>query len=466
MPANAEQMRTGSACLLAALLLFGWEITCAMADAEPWLRLALTTAIIVCLWIGVSRGYGTWHPFTLYLSLSTLYVMSPLVEVGLLGNTFGFDPRRVGLVTDMGVGFLLAATIGFMLVGESSRARDVPIPPEGASASPNVPPSTSYPLAFCTLLVAVYVAMTVSRYGLSIGTLTRAELYSTEFTTLSVVRSVLVAWLGCTAATIAIASGTAPLRRQPAFLALLLVLTPYLAGDLLILGDRRLALVAIIGTISLFKRRPLTPGQLLAGAALGISLVFYGFVRNQPPSQWIAILSTADLLRSVNPASQEFGLAALISGAIDNLAQLPSDFPTYLQAIPQLVPRAMLPDRPLAPSEWFVWTYFPILARAGAGFAFNAVIEAQANGGAWALAAVGATTGAAIGFLGKLRWRFVPIGVPLAIHVFVFSMRMDLASLLRTLLLELFAVGSLIVLTELCSRATTALRSRQTATTS
>ena len=186
----------------------------------------------------------------------------------------------------------------------------------------------------------------------------------------------------------------------------------------------------------------------LTGCA--VALLLYSVVRNAPLSDWSSRFSGVDLLVQLSPAAAEFGVVAVVGGAIEDPYRLPADFPTYGDAFLQLLPRALLPDRPPAPSEWFVWHYFPDYAATGGSVAFSSVVEALGNGGLPGVAFAGLAAGLLLALFARIRVLGAPLGVCFATFVFVFSMRMELAAILRNVvyfagMMTLFLVAGAVV---------------------
>jgi uncharacterized membrane protein (UPF0136 family) len=202
--------------------------------------------------------------------------------------------------------------------------------------------------------------------------------------------------------------------------------------------------MCLLAAGELFLRRRFTWKQIAIGTVGAIVLFAYGYVRNTPPSTWWGKLTSGDILYVISPTSTEFGGLAIIGQSLGGFSGKVWNFPGYLDAFLQVVPRSIFPGRPLAPTEWFMDTFFPTLSATGASYAFNQVIEARLNACIIGIVAAGLVTGAVIGLLGRLRYRNAPIGIPLAIYIFAFSMRMDLASIMRTALIA--GVGSGLVL--------------------
>ncbi|HRI91229.1 MAG TPA: hypothetical protein PLS93_06200 [Accumulibacter sp.] len=406
-------------------------------------RLLLWLITLASIWLACTRTVGTMHPISIYVLASSVYVLAAAIEIVAFGNRLDLDVGRMGQLTDAGVGFLLCAAIGHVVVTATCRPATARLrQPSLWAAAQDAQVAVNVCIALCT----VSVAMTVQRYGLAIGTLTRAELYADEYVLLSLVRGVVTLSLAATAALIVNAEALGRTRLSALRWRLLAALAAYVAADLVLLGDRRLPLIAVIAVATVMRPRRFTWRQSTAVAAGVALLIVYGLVRNTPPGEWASVLSGGDLLPALSPAANEFGGMAIIGGALETLDSTPRDFPGYLDAFTQILPRSIVTDRPLSPTEWFVSTYFPFFAEIGASFAFNAVIEAFLNGGVLMIAIAGSTTGAFIAGLSLVRWRGAPIGVPIAAYIFTFSMRMDLASQLRTAIVALAGLAVLLSL--------------------
>jgi hypothetical protein len=428
--------RTGANLWLAAALSYSAQLI--SAGVEPYhFLLALCTLFI--LWLIQARRFGFWDPAAVYVAMSSLYALSPILEVAILGNVLDFDAGRVTFLADASVGYLLAAGIAIAVLRRK--------PTHAASAS-IVPSRLALELQtvalICVALYLIYITMIATRYGISIGGIGRAELYADRFVALSITRQVLsIALIYAFALiTAARAARLEPLR--PVFVWVCTTAALFAASDLLILGDRRVALTTFLAVAPLTLARRIRPLQVFGLALAAVMLLFYSAVRNTPVSDWGSRLDGVNLLVKLSPAAAEFGVVATIVSSIEDLDEFPKDFPSYADAALQLVPRAILPDRPDAPSEWFAWRYYPDYAATGGSFAFSSVVEAVGNLGLIGVPLVGFALGACL--VAVMRWRILsaPVGVAFATFVFVFSMRMELASVLRN---ALFVLSALAILT-------------------
>lgn len=211
--------------------------------------------------------------------------------------------------------------------------------------------------------------------------------------------------------------------------------------ELLILGDRRLLVSMVLGMACAHGSRRLPRWALLA-ALVGVPILFgYGLVRNRPPDEWSTLLDSVDAIDSLRPTNAEFGGFLVVAETMLPLPSIPESFPNYASALLQVIPRAIFPDRPEAPAEWFIRSYFPDLAALGYGYGFNAIVESVANLGDVGPAIIGSIVGAGLAWAGRGR-----VTAGLAAFLAVFLMRLDLASLLRSALLVAVALAAVLVM--------------------
>lgn len=140
-----------------------------------------------------------------------------------------------------------------------------------------------------------------------------------------------------------------------------------------------------------YLARPLKPASaVLAFLPLYTALVMYGHVRSLLAmgslgtvllSAWGRLLSQPALLL---PTS--FGEFINPARALYDLANRTVDFSpllgrTYVNIPWIFLPKAILPNRPLTASEWYVWAVNPALAAAGGGLGFCTAAEGYLNFG-------------------------------------------------------------------------------------
>lgn len=99
----------------------------------------------------------------------------------------------------------------------------------------------------------------------------------------------------------------------------------------------------------------------------------------------------------------------------ETVAAVPASEPfamgrTYLQALPAMAPLKLYPNRPLSPSEYFVFRLAPQYAAEGGGFSFSHVAEAYMNFGLTGVVAVYALIGALLRSMVEYRRQHPSIG--------------------------------------------------------
>ncbi len=429
-------MKSPVTYLGAAILLFIAEMFLALMSASLSLRLAFGILALHYAWKACTCRDGSAHPIGLYLLVSGIYVFAALVEVALLGNRLDLDPILMGDLADMGVGFLICTAFGFLVF------REKVAPPPQASTVDGIMVQTT--ISVCTALMVICAVMIFYIYGFSIGGLSRSDIYSEESGILSLMRGLLAIGLGMGAAILTTYEKRIGYKLNVPRIQLFSTLAVYVMLDLLVLGDRRLPLMALLAVGTHFLPRRFTWPQVLGAAFLAIALFAYGFVRNTPPSGWLPVIMSGDIFLAFSPASTEFGGLSIIGQAIGNFDHRLMGFPVYSDAFLQIMPSWILDNRPLSPTEWFIQSYYPDLAAAGASYAFNQVIEARMNAGIFGVIAAGFLTGSAIAVISRFRYLGVPFGVSLAVYIFSFSIRMDFASILRTLIVA--SIGTALTL--------------------
>lgn len=414
--------------LAAGLLLAG--IVAAAAFDELEVALVLAAANIAIVSIGAWRTHGLLHPLTLTLFASSAYVVAGPLELVAFPSDGIVSRASMTTLFVYGMFFLVFARYcgdaASAALGASRRIR-------------SMPGDAAFEASALWLAAAACVATagaTAATYGIDIGSITRADIYANEQSGLSAARTVTAVL-----AVIAYATWRNRAARgtptSPAALACFVAgFALFAASDLLILGDRRLLLSTALGIACAHGARRVPvylPLAALAGAAV---LLAYGFVRNRPIDEWGSVFDSLEAMNALRPSNMEFGGFLVVAEFVFSLSSIPKDFPDYASALLQVFPRSLLPDRPEAPSEWFIRTFFPDLAALGYGYGFNAVVESVANFGAAGPALLGAVAGVLLALAGHGR---LPAG--LAAFLAVFLMRLDLASLMKTTILAMVAVG-------------------------
>jgi oligosaccharide repeat unit polymerase len=231
-------------------------------------------------------------------------------------------------------------------------------------------------------------------------------------------------------------------RRPPV---LPLVLFAVLALLLFRIGLRRIVLetgLALLVTHHFYVRKFRL--RTLAAGAVAALLVFsvVGLARSYL-AEGLAGMTTR--------VTEEFGFAALIDlmaepitvllALTETMYQLPGQEPfwlgrTFVEAFEILVPRPLYPDRPLAPSQWFVNLVDPVVAAAGGGYAYSLLAEGYLNFGVVGAVSVSVLQGVVVRTVVTYRRR-APFSrsrllvYAIAVSLSVSMIRGDFATLLK-----------------------------------
>jgi hypothetical protein len=206
-----------------------------------------------------------------------------------------------------------------------------------------------------------------------------------------------------------------------------LVLLVFIYVSVFLLGNRRLFLSAAAALLSfLVLSRRAVVGSALLFLPLFISFSLFSAFRSAAVNEWAAVYLVIDPLAIIDPSRHEFGGWARI--ARDVLSQpFQSVFePTFVQAPLSVVPSALWPERPDAPSIWYVENFDPTTASRGGAWAFSIVVESYMN--FWYLGpfVLGSIVGVVIARSELFAFRRL-----CAVFVLTFSFRSDLVSLIQ-----------------------------------
>jgi len=399
-------------CLVGVL---GLGISNLLSHAE---QLLLFSILLGGMALALIRTCGLWDCRTLFFATSSLYVMAGPVDVLLVVEPSDLDPNASFQAMRFGFLFLLSSLFSMLSVRRTSQNIEVaPLPFNWRAAAL---------LMFGS--VTIYIDQVADGPGLIIGELSRAEVGMAQNWFIAVLRFFIYVQILYLTMTIGARSeNTAPSRGALATLTLTLI--SFLLVELFVLGDRRMLVMMMLGAgIALFMHQTRVR-HLLIGVVLVPMLSLYTLVRNSPLDLWGEVIAAMEFADVVAPRNIEFGAYALVASTL--LTDPPMDFPSYLQTLPQLIPQFLLDKRPDAPSQWFVQTYFPEIASIGGGLAFNFVLEVYLNAGLVGLFLAGSLVGLCLRYASIGRYRQVLN--PIAGALFVFLMRLDLVSLLRSL---------------------------------
>ncbi|QVR67944.1 O-antigen polymerase [Acinetobacter sp. BHS4] len=286
-----------------------------------------------------------------------------------------------------------------------------------------------------TILVFIYIVIVSISFSLDIGAVSRADIYKTKSTFFDVYKlfvysfSIFYVWF--------IIFIDQKNGKYLSFWLLPLIL--FSATDILILGDRKLAvLLFIICAYIINVKRRINPIYISYGFLFALVMWIYGYLRNSSISQWGRILSELDYSTAFSPDKSEFGAFSIIWNDYFSKYSSVQMHPTYLEVFTQLIPTSIFPNRPISPSVNFVKEFYPDIYNSGGGLAFNAILESMMN----------------FNILGPIVFAFLLVffskfynkssfGVLLGtIYIFCFSftLRNDMISNLRTFFIVSFVV--------------------------
>ena len=160
----------------------------------------------------------------------------------------------------------------------------------------------------------------------------------------------------------------------------LLPLILFSATDILILGDRKLAIILfVICAFAVNVQKRINPIYIGYGFVFGLLMWVYGYLRNTSFSEWGAILSELDYGTAFSPDKSEFGAFSIVWNDYFSRYSSVQMQPTYLETFAQIVPTFIFPSRPISPSVNFVKEFYPDIYNSGGGLAFNAILESMMN---------------------------------------------------------------------------------------
>ncbi len=197
--------------------------------------------------------------------------------------------------------------------------------------------------------------------------------------------------------------------------------------SLVMLGDRRILLSEMIACLSILAlRRKTVTTILLSTIPAFLVLSLYSIFRAVPFYQWPGVWERMDVFAAVDPSQGEFGgwgriAQDVLSRPYDAVSKL-----TFLDAPLSVVPKFLLPDRPVAPSVWYVNTFDPFTASHGGAWGFSIIVESYMN--FWVLGPV------LLGiFFGSLTAKYEVGTLRRLVLVFVltFAFRSDAVSLIQ-----------------------------------
>jgi hypothetical protein len=366
------------------------------------------------------RKFGVFNPFSLFFITALPYLYASPIDIIFFENSTSLDAQIISIQCTYGMLFLVSALAFTKIKLKETKAIIV-------KRRFGFDPTNSILIALA-VINAIFVA---SFFSLNIGALSRSEIYSQKpvtydlFKLFSQCGIYFLLWQS-------MFINERPLRElRPALLAIASILIL----DILIVGDRRMAVVItliILYYYTIRNRIPKTLWSIIFG--MSVLLIAYGGVRNLPPSAWLDIYGNTNFGVFLNPMNLEFGAFSRIWIDIYSSNSLEIK-PTYLQSISQIIPSALIPDRSLAPSLEYVKRFHPEIYAAGGGMAFNAILESIINFHFLGPIILGAVFGVAFSrHNSKSPIRILFFAV--LIYSLCFTMRNDFTSTLRFLIIS------------------------------
>lgn len=177
------------------------------------------------------------------------------------------------------------------------------------------------------------------------------------------------------------------------------------------LGSRTDMVLLIISAALMYQHlvRPIPFGRLvLGGAVCGVLFILLGLLRSGMQPVELAAFAYSNEFETV--FANAYDLARL--KGLGSVNDLPLQF--YLSDLFALVPQQVMPVAKVAPSVWYVNTFYPEYAAAGGGLAFGTISESVVGGGLVDSAVRGVALGLVLATIHRSHvlgprtfWRFV-----------------------------------------------------------
>lgn len=401
-------------------LAIGSALAAPMLGVETaiWIVLALIVATAVV----VATRYGAFSPISIIYSCSALYAVAP--GIGVLTDV----PRPLidqDLYTARALPLALLYFIALLVMYEFQRKRRA----MQLAASTRLPNGNRMLLlALGSVMASLLYLYSISRdVGLTVARFDRGT-QQMALTTVSAIL-VMLAAAGCLYGlgiwSIARQAG----RKYPwvVFVLLLSALAIFAYASVFILGDRRIFLSILAGLVAITNVGRRT-GKILLLMLLPVYLTFslYSAFRGAPIHEWGERYQIMDVPSLIDPSQGEFGGWARIGQAVLSRPFSETADLTILKAPFATIPSGLYPDRPIAPSLWYVQTFDPATARRGGAWAFSLVIESYMNFWWFGPILLGSLFSLLIARLEQHVMRCLVL-----VFVLAFSFRSDLVSLIQ-----------------------------------
>ena len=336
-----------------------------------------TSVIILAGASVVITGYrfGAFSPICMIYASSSLYMLSPAIGYLTVPENALVEPA---VYFSVALPLSLAYSVFLLLAYDWFKQKN-----SNVAETRGALPTQSRMLQVAAAAIigsGVYFASVVLDLGVMVGDISRGEQMIGISTTTQVIIYLAIAGplYGLGLCVEASRRGT-PYSRVTVMLFLLAAVI-FAYPNLLILGDRRIFLstiAALLSVMAIGRRKTVLILTLIIPLFFIFSL--YSGFRGAPIDQWVDRYYAMDMWSLVDPSQGEFGGWGRI--AQDVLTQPFSAVyrPTILEAPFSVTPKMLLPDRPIAPSLWYVQTFDPNTAARGGAWAFSIVVESYMN---------------------------------------------------------------------------------------
>lgn len=367
-------------------------------------------------------SFGLLSPLSIIVSISALYALAPGIGI-LTESQDQLITPQVYFGSALPLSLLYLGTV-LALYGFQKRPRV-----EANAHAAHLPSRRRMAyLAICSLCGSLIYLYSISQdVGLTVAAFDRGEQQIALRT-----RTSILALLAASGSLYGL--GMWMLARRsgqnypwPTKLLLLLALGVFAYSSVYLLGDRRMFLSTVIGVLAITKFSRQMTGVLLM-LALPTYLVFavYSGLRGFPTDQWAMRFDALEIKSVIDPSKGEFGGWARIAQDVLSKPYVEIADATVLKAPLSVVPSFLYPERPLAPSLWYVNTYDPATARRGGAWAFSLVVESFMNFWVFGPFLLGYFVSMAIA-----RFEGNAMRCMLMVFVLAFSFRADLVSMIQ-----------------------------------
>jgi hypothetical protein len=375
------------------------------------------------------KRYNFISPLTLFVFISFFYFTAGTFDLFFYKNIFKLEETTMGLMLIFSFSFILLLTFLYSLFDKKDINFSFFSKVNNTLISSNYA-SIIYKLSSNVLIIIIvlYILKFISMFGLSIGSVSRGELYSSKSFLLVLLKIMIPTTILLFVWIRKIYNNRNKTRDYITFLFVII----FILFDMLFKGDRRVSISIVLGILAInYYMKNLPIKYIILGLISIIGLFLLGAIRNRPIERWGESINNF-LTREFSPGNSEFAPFSMIAKYLLNEENFIS-MPTYFNSILSVVPSFLYPDRPLASSNWFTKTYFTDYYNSGGGWAFNMIVETTLNFGYFAPIFLSFFY-LSFFLLAKQKGYVGILLVSIVVYVLTFSIRFDLTSIYQTIL--------------------------------